>query len=307
MLPIDSTASDPESDTPEIDALISALSDWFPHLKQNKNAAKAAANPLRKLAIWLGEPGDADTKLASFKTALTTWLSGINNDSASLQLLPAVLGALNEFIGWRFGEDALELAASITELMRWLNSNRTPQDLASAINSLGKALQPLSNVNNQLRNGVTAFVDGAAGWLVGTERLDALVDALVRNGVTEAEMDNIFPTFRIHVYHDTGERVVEGGQTLPVLRAQSTFGVYAYHEGTLEGWQTSIKGAQRIADNLYLLAVPNNGTATITTLVQAVDNEQDRIPEDPIKPLPPPDKPPGCGCLGRLFALFGKK
>ena len=125
-------------------------------------------------------------------------------------------------------------------------------------------------------------------------------------GLTEEESDRLFPTFRLHVYHDTGERVTQNGTERSVLREQSSFGTYVYHEGAIEGWQTSIQGAQRIADNLYLMAVPNNGTAKITTIVQAVEPGQDRIPEDPIKPLPPPSRE-GCGCLGQLFKFLGIK
>jgi hypothetical protein len=93
-----------------------------------------------------------------------------------------------------------------------------------------------------------------------------------------------------------------GGTQLPVLRAQSTFGIYAYHEGELDGWQTSLQGATRIADNLYLLAVPNNGSAKVTVKVQAVEPGEQRMPDDPIKP-PPSDE--ACGCLCQILKLFG--
>jgi hypothetical protein len=77
-----------------------------------------------------------------------------------------------------------------------------------------------------------------------------------------------------------------------------------YHEGSLEGWQTSIQGAQRIADNLYLLPVPNNGSAKITTRVQAVEPGEQRLPEDPVVPPKDTGKP---GCLGRICKLLGLK
>ncbi|HEY6074371.1 MAG TPA: hypothetical protein VIV15_13520, partial [Anaerolineales bacterium] len=98
------------------------------------------------------------------------------------------------------------------------------------------------------------------------QRLETLTSVLKDVGLTEGELDQLFPTFRVHVYHDTGEKVTgSDGQERPVLREQTSFGHYMYHEGSLEGWQTSIQGAQRIADNLYLLPVPNNGSAKITT------------------------------------------
>jgi len=131
--------------------------------------------------------------------------------------------------------------------------------------------------------------------------------------VTQEELDLLFPTFRIHVYHDTGERVARpDGTERPVLREQSSFGIYAYHEGTLDGWASSIQGAQRIEENLYLIPVPNDGTAKITVKVQAVDQREDRLPEDPIVPKKYP-KAGGTGlhdrkgCWFALWKLFGFK
>ena len=142
-------------------------------------------------------------------------------------------------------------------------------------------------------------------------RLQTLKKVLAEVDLTEEEMDQLFPTFRIHVYHDTGERVNHpDGTARPVLKEQSSFGIYAYHEGTLEGWQTSIQGAQRIADNLYLIPVPNDGTEKIKVIVQAVQEGEDRIPEDPIKPIqfPPADTGPGRkGCWYAIWKLFGFK
>ena len=139
-----------------------------------------------------------------------------------------------------------------------------------------------------------------------SERLQTMVRVLQEVDLTEEELDQLFPTFRVHAYHDTGERVTRNGVTRPVLRQQSSFGVHMYHEGALEGWQTSIEGAQRITDNLYLLPVPNNGTAKVKVRVQAVEQGEQRIPEDPIRPRPTPhtDKK---GCLYALLKLFGHK
>jgi len=144
------------------------------------------------------------------------------------------------------------------------------------------------------------------------QRLDILVSILTDAGLTDDELDQVFPTFRVHVYHDTGERIEEDGEKKPVLRAQSSFGLYMYHEGGLEGWQTSIQGATRISDNVYQMPVPKEGTAKIKVRVQAVEEGQDRIPEDPIRrpkdiggtgPGPEDRK----GCLLALWKLLGLK
>jgi hypothetical protein len=148
-----------------------------------------------------------------------------------------------------------------------------------------------------------------------SDRLQNLVRVLAEVGVTQEELDQLFPTFRVHVYHDTGERVARpDGTERPVLREQSSFGLYAYHEGTLDGWASSIQGAQRIEENLYLIPVPNDGSAKIKVTVQAVDQREDRIPEDPIKPKEYP-KARGAGtgiesrkgCWYAIWKLFGFK
>jgi len=144
------------------------------------------------------------------------------------------------------------------------------------------------------------------------QRLEILVNVLTDAGLTDDELDQVFPTFRVHVYHDTGERIEEDGEKKPVLRAQSSFGLYMYHEGALEGWQTSIQGATRISDNVYQMPVPKDGTAKIKVRVQAVEKGQDRIPEDPIQPPKgtgetksgPEDRK---GCLLALWKLLGLK
>ena len=145
------------------------------------------------------------------------------------------------------------------------------------------------------------------------QRLQILIRVLADVGLTEEEIDQLFPTFRIHVYHDTGERVARpDGTERPVLKEQSSFGIYAYHEGTLEGWASSIQGAQRIEENLYLIPVPNDGSAKITVKVQAVQQGEDRIPDDPIRPKDYP-KASGAGlhdrkgCWFALWKLFGFK
>jgi len=152
-----------------------------------------------------------------------------------------------------------------------------------------------------------------SGGETQSDRLQLLIRVLAEAGVTQEELDLLFPTFRIHVYHDTGERVARpDGTERPVLREQSSFGLYAYHEGTLDGWASSIQGAQRIEENLYLIPVPNDGTAKIKITVQAVDQREDRIPEDPIKPIEYP-KAAGTGIEGRkgcwyaIWKLFGFK
>jgi hypothetical protein len=144
------------------------------------------------------------------------------------------------------------------------------------------------------------------------KRLQILITVLNDAGLTDDELDQVFPTFRVHVYHDTGERSEQDGELRPVLRAQSSFGLYIYHEGPVEGWQTSIQGATRISGNVYQMPVPKDGSGKITVKIQAVERGQERIPEDPIVPFKgfggagtgPGDRK---GCWFALWKLFGFK
>ena len=86
-------------------------------------------------------------------------------------------------------------------------------------------------------------------------------------------LEQFMPTVRVHVYHDTGERVTIKGKEYPVVRAQASYGYYVEHEGDLYGWDQALQGAQKIAPNFYLLAVPDSGVATVKNTIMAIDTE----------------------------------
>jgi hypothetical protein len=112
------------------------------------------------------------------------------------------------------------------------------------------------------------------------------------------------PTWTIHAYIETGQfYTLDDGTKAPVLRPQTAFGYYVQHEGDLYGWETRLYGAEKLADHLYVMRVPNNGTAHVETVVQARANAS----EAPLPPEEKPKKPGGCplGCLGSLLTLFG--
>ena len=90
-----------------------------------------------------------------------------------------------------------------------------------------------------------------------------------RGTTTIEDLIKFVPTYRVHVYHDTGRRRnVQGGVTRRILSPQSSFGYFLEHEGALEGWDARLQGAIRIAETFYLLRVENNGTAKVKTVVQ---------------------------------------
>jgi hypothetical protein len=84
------------------------------------------------------------------------------------------------------------------------------------------------------------------------------------------------PTYRIHVYHDTGETVTIGGATQPVLNPQVPFGYFLSHSGALGGWRHQLSAPpeaqlQEISPNFYRVVVPNGGAVSVTTTIQALE------------------------------------
>jgi hypothetical protein len=89
---------------------------------------------------------------------------------------------------------------------------------------------------------------------------------------TAWEIAQVMPTHLVHVYHATADTFTEDdGTTLPILRPQTSFGVFLQHDGPLFGWDHQLQGGalQELAPNFYRLRVPNDGVATITTRVVA--------------------------------------
>jgi hypothetical protein len=112
------------------------------------------------------------------------------------------------------------------------------------------------------------------------------------------------PTYTVHGYMDTGRTYeLKDGRKIPVLQPQTAFGYFVLHEGDLHGWETRLYGAEKLAENLYIVRVPNNGSVHVETAIQARERAQET-------PLPPDGKPEvhrKPGCLALLLGLFGHK
>jgi hypothetical protein len=290
-----------ESGSNPLHLLIEALRNWLLTVKQNQVASTRLADLFNAAADWLeATPTDALNKLNALVEKVNQWLADLSNDP-SAQQLPELFDALRIWLntldnGEQF-QDLIDL------LIGWLADGQPASQLPAINDAIRELFRSLSR-EGDLADQLAAFTRGTASWLTRQERLETLIDVLNEVGVTPEETDQLFPTLRIHVYTDTGERVIGAdGVQRPALRVQPSFGIYAYHEGNLQGWQTSLQGAQRIADNLYLIAVPNKGTAKVTVNVQAVEPGEERIPEDPIKPI---DRPEPEGCLTRLLRVLSQ-
>jgi opacity protein-like surface antigen len=81
------------------------------------------------------------------------------------------------------------------------------------------------------------------------------------------------PTYKVHVYHDTGRALTLDGVTRPVLGYQTSFGYTVTHQGGLQGWRSSLDGAGlvELAPDWYRISVPDGGQVPLTTTIEAVE------------------------------------
>ena len=120
-----------------------------------------------------------------------------------------------------------------------------------------------------------------------------------RGGPQSNDVEDIaafVPTYTVHCYIDSGKKLeLEDGRKVPILRPQTAFGYFVLHEGDLYGWETRLYGAEKLAENFYVIRVPNNGSRYVETAIQARESVS-------VQPLPDEVEPRGC--LGLLFALI---
>jgi|GEM_PF-2384304 len=116
----------------------------------------------------------------------------------------------------------------------------------------------------------------------------------------------LVPTYTVHGYMDTGKKYeLADGSKVPILRRQTSFGYFVLHEGDLHGWETRLYGAEKLAEDVYIVRVPNNGSVHVETAVQARESANET-------PLPPDGRPTEGvgkkphGCLAAILHLFGR-
>lgn len=111
------------------------------------------------------------------------------------------------------------------------------------------------------------------------------VDALAKRGLLAAlamgrmaldAVVDLQPTYRVHVYHATGQHLTVNGVDYPILAAQTSFGMYPDHVGSLTGWQTGLQfpaGAlkEEITPQFLRVHVPDNGKIHATVTVEALE------------------------------------
>ena len=289
--------------------LISLIDSWLSAVKQDAAARKRLTVLLRSWVRWLraSAAGGAIVETVALIKDLTEWLSAINSDPTSSKYLPKIGEALQQWLANLVDDGSItKLSEVIDWFMSWLNSDRSSAMLLAKSEVLRDWLASRGRDENMARQKLVWVIQDIIDWLPpATDRLISLMGALNAAGVTAADMEKIFPTCRFHVYHDTGRKEARtGGRSVPILEAQVPFGYWLYHEDDLKGWTAILEGATRLAENFYVVKVPNNGSTEITTKIQAVEQDEERIPEPPIVSLPP-DGNTGC-CIAIVAWLDSK-
>lgn len=85
-------------------------------------------------------------------------------------------------------------------------------------------------------------------------------------------VDAGFPTYRVHVYHSTGQKLSLGGSARDILHIQPSFGYFLLHDGPLFGWDHRLEGAIQLAPNYYKIpAIPDGQSAKVIVAVEALE------------------------------------
>ena len=110
------------------------------------------------------------------------------------------------------------------------------------------------------------------------------LEKLYHDGQITTEMleENI-PTYRVHVFHDTGKKLKLGATARAVLEPQTSFGYYMFHDGELKGWEHELVPAgfalESLGENFYRIKkVPNDGVVKISTKITARDSSTSASP-----------------------------
>lgn len=150
-----------------------------------------------------------------------------------------------------------ETAAVSTQGLRGLGAGR---DVYLYVEQLNMP-RPPPRTGNNLENGQVRLLE---------QPLDPDIAGLYATGRISADtLDARMPTYRVHVFHETGETNVEGAR---VLMPAPSFGFYLYHEGPFQGWrdQLSAAGLVPVGANLFKLHVATDDTARVTVRVESV-------------------------------------
>lgn len=152
----------------------------------------------------------------------------------------------------------------------------------------GSPASPLVNIGEVLKVTQGDGGDGPVVDVAGAASLTHMTAVAGRGQfpAVNAPFDvasQLYPTYAVHAYHDTGRTMVIRSVTRRVLVPQSSFGYYMYHEGEMRGWDERLTGAIQLTKHYYLVSPPEGGSTNVTTTIRAVlPGEPDPKPDAPL-------------------------
>ncbi len=181
----------------------------------------------------------------------------------------------------------------------------------------------LRRIYDQIKPRLPELRENPLGWRqdpVLRNRVDSFLTNLIYIGpVSLPEPDQevlgalvrIAPVFRYHVYRDSGDREQINGEWKPVLSAQPSFGYIAGFDHQVDSWELRLEGAQKVAENWYLISALTNGVKQVVTGIHAVQADERELiaPPERIVALPKYQPPgeviaDGDGCRVLIENLF---
>jgi MYXO-CTERM domain-containing protein len=146
-----------------------------------------------------------------------------------------------------------------------------------------------------------AVTAAAAKAIAATQAAAPPLDPDLAKDSYEHMVDS-WPTYEVHVYHDTGKYVIVHGKKYKLLEPQVPFGYFVDHDGPFFGFEHSIEGVEgakleKIGPDFYRLTIANDRSAKVKTRIAALEEPPKQEP--PCCPKPPPVKveiKPRCYC-----------
>ncbi len=113
--------------------------------------------------------------------------------------------------------------------------------------------------------------------------------------VGDQALAEVYPTYRVFPYYDSGKTVTVNGQARKVLVSMAPFGFYVDHSGSFFGFKTALEfldaSAREIAPHFYVVHVPSEGTFHVRTTITAEEKPAEG-------PQPPPVNRCNCSLVG---------
>lgn len=96
-------------------------------------------------------------------------------------------------------------------------------------------------------------------------------------------LSEVWPTYEVHAYYDTGVVVGEGDSKTKSLRPMVPFGYYISHAGVFYGWEHELVGVgstvlEQLDDNWYRVTIQNGAAATVRSHIEAAEKPRSERP-----------------------------